>query len=164
MRTKSIAFPNSLQELETLFDKLQRVATNKMLVSGVLALDTGEPLPVISQDMYYMLDGHVYLADNSTVIAPLDGTVTADKFNVYVYTLDSAGDTHCYMGTEGATLAAVVFPEIPDGEVAMGFISVNPTGTGNFVGGTDDLDDGTVVPNAVFYNPLGSFLPELTNL
>jgi hypothetical protein len=36
---------------------------------------------------------------------------------------------------------------------------VHPTGTGNFVGGTTALDDGTVVPNAEYYDFVGSALP-----
>jgi len=32
----------------------------------------------------------------------------------------------------------------------IGFAIINPTGTGNFVGGTTPLDDATVVPNAVY--------------
>ena len=43
-----------------------------------------------------------------------------------------------------------------DGEVVIGYVIINPTGTGNFVGGTTELDDSTVVPNAVFVNTQGA--------
>jgi hypothetical protein len=45
---------------------------------------------------------------------------------------------------------------LPSTEAVFGILIVNPTGTGNFVGGTTDLDDGTVAPNAVYLNPVGA--------
>jgi hypothetical protein len=57
-----------------------------------------------------------------------------------------------YLGTAGTTLAGVVFPTTPDGEVPFGVVLINPTGTGDFVGGTTALDDGTVAPNAVYFD------------
>jgi hypothetical protein len=85
-------------------------------------------------------------------MAALAGTLTNAKFNVFVFTVNAAGTLKSYMGTEAATLGGVVFPTILDGETSLGFIIVNPTGTGNFVGGTTALDDGTVVPNVVYVN------------
>ena len=78
--------------------------------------------------------------------------VTNAKFNVFVFTLNAAGTFHTYAGTQAATLAGVVFPTITDGEAVIGFLVVNPTGTGDFVGGTTALDDATVVPNVVYVN------------
>ena len=60
------------------------------------------------------------------------------------------------MGVEGATRAAVVFPTVPTNEAVAGFVEINPTGTGNFVGGTTVLDDATVVPNASYVNIIGA--------
>ena len=54
------------------------------------------------------------------------------------------------MGTAGDTLGEVVFPTVPDDNAVIGFIIVNPTGTGDFVGGTSCLDDATIVPNVVY--------------
>ena len=68
------------------------------------------------------------------------------------------------MGTEGSTLAGVTFPTLPDGEAMIGFAIVNPTGTGDFVGGTTELDDATVVPNAVYVNTPYPFLPSMETL
>lgn len=90
----------------------------------------------------------------------LVGTVTADEFGLYLWTISSAGTiTQATLAT-GATLAAIVLPEIPVGDAVIGAVLVNPTGTGNFVGGTTVLDDGTVVPNAVFFdgNDIGGAL------
>ena len=65
------------------------------------------------------------------------------------------------MGTEGATLVAAIPPPIPDGKTVIGYVTINPTGTGNFVGGTTNLDAATEVPNAVFVNTLGPFDPTI---
>ena len=73
-------------------------------------------------------------------------------FNVFVFTVNASGTVKSYLGTAGATLGAVVFPTTADGEAVLGFVIVNPTGTGDFVGGTSALDDATVVPNVVYVN------------
>lgn len=97
----------------------------------------------------------------ATDMAALAGTVTNAKFNVYVYFIDAAGALTSAMGVEGATLAAVVWPPIPENKAVIGFTIINPTGTGNFVGGTTAIDDGTVVPNAVHVSILSSFDPSI---
>lgn len=98
----------------------------------------------------------------STDMAALVGTVVNATFNVYCFFIDSAGVLTSSMGTAGATLAAVAFPTFPLNKACIGFVIINPTGTGNFVGGTTLLDDGTVTPNAVFVNTVGDFRPSLT--
>jgi hypothetical protein len=91
--------------------------------------------------------------------AALVGTVTNATFNVYCFYLDSAGTGTSAMGTAGATLAQVKFPQTPKGKALIGYVRVNPTGTGDFVGGTTALDDGTVVPNAIYVNTQGAVDP-----
>jgi hypothetical protein len=56
-------------------------------------------------------------------------------------------------------LAAVKFPAIQVNKALIGFVIINPTGTGNFVGGTTALDDGTVIPGALYVNTVGAFDP-----
>ncbi len=63
-----------------------------------------------------------------------------------------------------ATLGGVVFPTLAEGVVAIGFAIINPTGTGNFVGGTTALDDATVVPNAVYVNTVAPFFPQYSQI
>lgn len=91
-------------------------------------------------------------------MAALAGTVTNAKFNVFAFYVDAAGTLTSAMGTEGATLTAVVFPTVATTKAVIGFVIINPTGTGNFVGGTTALDDATVVPNAVYVNTPGVFV------
>jgi hypothetical protein len=110
-----------------------------------------------------MLDGQLY-SKAASDMPTLAGTVVNATFNVFVFTVNAAGTLAALMGTAGATLGAVVFPTIPDETVSLGFIIVNPTGTGNFVGGTTALDDATVVPNVVYVNSDLAFNASLSNL
>lgn len=93
--------------------------------------------------------------------AALVGTVTNATFNVYCFYVDSAGTGTSVMGTAGASLALMKFPQTPQGKALIGYVRVNPTGTGDFVGGTTALDDATVVPNAIYVNTQGAVDPNV---
>lgn len=163
-RTRSIKFPNSLGEIEALFDKLQRSASCIVQQGAALAIKTGGSAIVKNTNtVYFLIDGALYKLTASDMAA-LSGTVTNAKFNVFVFTVNASGTLKTYMGTEASTLSGVAFPTIPDGEVSLGYIIVNPTGTGNFVGGTTALDDATVVPNAVYFNTSSVYQTSLANL
>lgn len=143
--------------LQKVFAGLHRRLRSVSLSSAGLAIKAGGSTVVKTgaSAWYGIAEGQLLTIAAATDMAALSGTVTADKFNVYVFTVDNAGTQITTMGTEAATLAAVKFPTINDDHCVIGFIIVNPTGTGNFVGGTTALDDGTVVPNVVYVNPLG---------
>jgi len=98
----------------------------------------------------------------ATDMPALSGTVTNAAFNVYVFSVDKGGTTYSQMGTEGATEAGIRWPSLAPGRAVIGYVVINPTGTGNFVGGTTALDDGTVTPNAVYINVIGAFDPNIT--
>jgi len=151
-RFKSISFPNTEGELSTLLDKLQRNLLNKILAKGTLAIHgASSPLVKTTTTAYLLVDG-VMVKLAAADLTALVGTVVNGTFNVFVFTVNASGTVKVYMGTAGATLAGVVFPTTLDGESVLGFVLVNPTGTGNFVGGTTNLDDATVVPNAVYFD------------
>jgi len=80
--------------------------------------------------------------------------VTNGQYNICLLCIDTAGAMQIGIGTEGATLDAVVLPDTPANSCVVAQVVVHPTGTGDFTGGTTDLDDGTVVPNAA-YSDLG---------
>lgn len=105
-----------------------------------------------SYAVYGLVDGAIFTKAATDNLWTLAGTVVNATFNVFVLTLKVDGTATARMGTAGATLAAVVFPVIPADEIVVGFVVVNPTGTGNFVGGTTALNDATVVPNAAYVN------------
>jgi len=163
-RTKSINFPNTETELSALFDKLQRASINALLVSGAAAIKAGgSALAKTAATIYFTVDGTLY-SKAAADLSAFAGTVANATFNVFVFTVNSAGTFKTYMGTAGATLGAVVLPTTADGEVPVAMVVINPTGTGGFVGGTTALDDATVVPNAVYINLLGEFFPQFVNL
>jgi hypothetical protein len=135
--------------------------TNQTLVSGALRIHGGSAsaLAQINATYYGVANKVLVTKASATDMAALVGTVANATFNVYCFFIDSAGVLSSAMGTAGATLAAVLFPAIPTTKACIGFVIINPTGTGGFVGGTTALDDATVVPNAVFINTLGGFNP-----
>lgn len=141
---------NSDQYLRDILSDLQNIFCYTCLNSAGLAIGTAKAKVLIANTTYGMFNG--VLKGHTTDENVLAGTVTNAKFNVFVLTMSVAGTITVTMGTEAATLAAVVLPAIPASEAVIGFVIVNPTGTGNFVGGTTELDDATVAPNAVYVN------------
>lgn len=137
-----------------------RVSTQSLSSAG-LAIKAGGSAVVKTgaADYYAACKGKLVTKAAATDMAALSGTVTNAAFNVFAFFIDSAGNLTSAMGIEGATLAAVVFPKIPEGKALLGFVIINPTGTGDFVGGTTPLDDATVVPNAAYVNVVGAFDP-----
>lgn len=108
---------------------------------------------------HYMVKGKSGQIAASTDLPAFVGTVTNAKYNVFVYTVDSAGTPALTMGTEAATEAAVKWPKINPEHAILAFIKINPTGTGNFVGGATSLDGATVVPNAQYIPTVGMSFP-----
>lgn len=141
----------SSEDIRSALEKLQINAVDMLLNSGGLAIGSSAKAKVlIANTIYALIDG--VLVKKTTAEIALSGTVTNAKFNVFVLSMNASGTVTATMGTEGATIGAVVFPTVPDDQVVLGFVIVNPTGTGNFVGGTTELGDATVAPNAVYVN------------
>lgn len=139
-----------------------RLATQSLSSAGLAIKAGGSAIVKTGSAAYYGIANGVLVTKAAATDMPaLSGTVTADAFNVYCFYIDSAGTLTSAMGTEGATLAAVKFPALPVGKAQLGFIVVNPTGTGNFVGGTTALDDATVVPTVAYVNTIGPFDPSV---
>ncbi len=140
----------------TLFEFLRRM-TFAMLSSPGLVIKTSGSAIVKAGSHFTAIAGNTLVSKAAnTDMAALVGTVTNGKFNIYVFYVNAAGTLSSAMGTEGATLAAVIPPVTPTNAVAIGHVIINPTGTGNFVGGTTPLDDGTVAPGALYSNYVGS--------
>ena len=136
------------QHNQNLVDVLEKHVMN----SGGLAIKTGSSvLAKTASAVYYWIAGKLY-TKAAADMAALAGTVTAAKFNVFVFTVNATGTVATAMGTEGATIDAIVIPVTPAASAVIGFVIINPLGTGNFVGGTTALDDGTVTPTAVYIN------------
>lgn len=144
--------------VRTALGKLQDAVVDQLLNTAGLTLgSSSKPKLKIANTIYALVTG--ILVKKTTAEIVVSGTVTNAKFNVFVLSINNAGTVTASMGTEGATIGAVVFPTIPADSAVIGFAIVNPTGTGNFVGGTTDFDDATVAPNAVYVNTVGTFNP-----
>lgn len=144
--------------------KLQGLA-DTLLSTGGLAIKAGGSAIVKAGTLCKaIVNGTLLSIAANTDWAALSGTVTNAKFNVFVFCITADGTKTTLMGTEGATLGAVVLPTIPADTAVVGFVIINPTGTGNFVGGTTALDDATVVPNAVYVNTPFPFQPQILSL
>lgn len=159
--TKSLRTTESTANanLREVIQSLQVNACDFVLNTGALAIKSAtSAVAITANTIYAMIDG-VLVSKAASDMAALSGTVTNAKYNVFVFTMNASGTLKTTMGTEGATLGAVVFPTIPDDEVVIGFVLVHPTGTGNFVGGSTTLDSATVTPNAVYINTPYPFNP-----
>lgn len=126
--------------------------------AGGLVIKAGGSALAKTANTVYGSIGPSLFSKAAADMAALSGSVANGKYNVFAFTVAADGTLATTMGTEGATLAAVVFPPIPSTVALLGFVVIHPTGTGAFVGGTTALDDGTVVPNAVFKDTVGDFL------
>lgn len=145
---------------------LQNSVTNLIFNTGGLAIKAGgSALAKTVNTVHFRIGDKVY-SKAAADCAALSGTVTKAKFNIYAFYVDASGTMTSAMGTEGATLAAVVLPTaVPASTACLGYVIINPTGTGNFVGGTTALDDATVAPNAVYVNTVGvSIFPNVSSL
>jgi hypothetical protein len=129
--------------------------------AGLLISATTTKVKTGTADYYASVKGVLVKIAAGTDMPVLVGTVTNAKFNVFCFFVDPAGVTSVAMGTEGATLAAMKWPDFPLNKTPIGWVLINPTGTGNFVGGTTALGDATVVPNAVYMSPVGAVDPTL---
>lgn len=143
-----------LKPLTERYRTLCLVAPAMVIKSGSSALaKTGATIT------HYMVKGQSGQIAASTDLPAFVGTVTNAKYNVFVYTVNSAGTAALTMGTEAATEAAVKWPKINPEHAILGFVKIHPTGTGNFVGGTTALDDATVVPTAQYIPTVGMSFP-----
>lgn len=136
-----------------------RLSSQALGSAGLAIKGAGQALAKAGSLVYATASGRLVKIAANTDMAALAGTVNNAKFNVFAFFVDSAGTLTSAMGVEGASLAAVKFPDAPPGKAMLGFVVINPTGTGNFVGGTTPLDDATVVPNAAYVNTQGAVDP-----
>lgn len=140
--------------------KLQTATVDQLLSTAGLTIgSSSKAKPKIANTIYALIDGVLVKKTTAEITLTTANNVANAKFNVIVLCMAADGTVTPVNGTEGATIGAVVFPTIPTGSVVVGFVIINPTGTGGFVGGTTELDDATVVPNAVYVNTVGTFNP-----
>lgn len=140
-----------------LFDRQTSLALN---TAGLVIKAGGSALAKSGAAACYLIANGVFQKIAAATDMPaLVGTVTNATFNVFAFFIDQSGTVTVALGTQGATLGAMKFPQFPTSKALIGFIIINPTGTGDFVGGTTALDDGTVAPGAVYVNGQCGFDP-----
>jgi len=158
-RVNQVSNKSDARNLYLTFEKIYKRLGNVTLKSGVTTIATTKAKIKSTADYYAMVGGVLVTkatTDNLITLTTASNCANA-LFNVTVFTINSAGTITNRAGTAGATLASMTWPTVPSEEAVFSILVVNPTGTGGFVGGTTDLDDATVVPNAVYLNPLGAF-------
>lgn len=160
-RLNSIADKIGSYNLYQIFKPMrERYRTCAHTTAGLLIKAGGSTLAKTGTGIFhYTMKGQNNSIAASTDMPALVGTVNNAKFNIFVFTVNAAGTVSVAMGTEGATQSQVRWPAINTEAVIIGYIKINPTGTGNFVGGTTALDDGTVAPNAAYISPVGLLFP-----
>jgi len=143
-------------QMSTILTGIYRRLNSVTLTSAGLAIKAGASALVKTGAAATTLSVEGVLASiaAATDMPALVGTVTADLFNVYVFSQDRAGTRYTTMGTEAATLAGVKFPSIPDNRAVIGFIVATASGAA-FIGGTTALDAGTVTVS--YNNSVGAF-------
>jgi hypothetical protein len=112
---------------------------------------------------YALASGVIRAIAAATDMPALVGTTANGQFAIYGFYIDDGGVVTGSKGSDGATLDAAGIPPTPAGEALIGYLIINPTGTGDFVGGTTVLDDATVVPNAAYVDVTNSFNPMAVN-
>ena len=155
MRDQTSRF-NLTRLLYPLFD---RESSTPLTSAGLVISGTTTLVKTGAADFYALAQGVLVKIAAGTNMAALAGIVAHATFNVFCFFVDTGGTLTSAMGVAGASLAAVTFPQFPEGKALVGFVIINPTGTGSFIGGTTALGDATVVPNAVYVSPTGGFDP-----
>ena len=145
------------------FQALADRYSSQTFTSAALRIKGGSASAIVQTNAVYagIANGRLIAKATATDLPALVGTVANATFNVFAFFIDSASALTTSLGIAATTLAGVTFPAIPAGKAVIGYVVINPTGTGGFVGGTTVLDDATVVPNAVFVNTLGAFDPSV---
>lgn len=145
------------QELLFLFNALgDRLSSQATSSAGLVIKAGGSALAKTGSTAFQgVANGVPVTIAGSTDMPALVGSITAAYFNVFCFFIDSASTVTVAMGTEGATLAAVKFPEFPVGKALVGYLIVTYAST--FVGGTTALDTATTN----YVSPVGAFDPNI---
>jgi|GEM_PF-3148108 len=130
-------------------------ALNAMNFSVGLVAQAGTNTKVkTTNTVQYTIGGFAYTKAATDNFWVLDTTcnVTNAYWNGIWLGINAAGTAVFQAGTQATTQAGIVMPMPAATTCVLGYLTINPTGTGNFVGGTTPLNDGTVVPNAAYYD------------
>ena len=135
--------------IKTEFNLAQAQMYNKPLDSpGISSITAGA---IQTTGFEYTIDGIVYTqASASLTPASTSTSVTVGKFNLFLLSIDAAGNASASAGTEGSTAAAIVWPSVPTGYAPFGYILVKSKAAATFTYGLDDW--GKDADICTFYN------------
>ena len=135
-----------------------RMSSQALTSAGLVIKAGGGVLAKSGAAIFYAVaDGkHVSIAAGTDMPALTGLSIGAGKFNVAVFYIDSAGTVTVGFGTEGATAAAVKFPQTPEKKAIVGYLMI--TYASAFTGGTTALDTATTL----YISPVGAFDPSIT--
>jgi hypothetical protein len=142
--------------LQTIINPIgDRYSSQPLTSAGLVIKAGGSTLAKTgAADFYASVTGVLVKIAASTDMPALTGiNVGAGSFCTVYFFVDSAGTVTVAAGTPGATLAAVVPPQFPQGKALVGFLIL--TYASAFTGGTTPLDTATTV----YVSPLGPFDP-----
>lgn len=144
--------------------KIQSLACDRVFLTSNAVIGSSSPAKIKTTNTIYPFVNGSFVAGVTTAETVLPaGTVLNGQYQAYFLVYDTTNGLSVLAGTPGASLAAVVCPTIPANTVVVGVCTIHPTGAGSFVAGTTSLSDGTVVPNAVFFDT-GHFNPNMLTL
>lgn len=140
--------------LSAIGDRMSSCATS---TAGLVIKIGGSTLAKTGSAVFQaVVQGKSMAIAGSTDMPALTGiTITANKFNVVCFFLDSAGTVTAVAGTEAATEGAVTFPDFPQGKALVGYLVITHSST--FTGGTTALDTATTE----YVSPVGPFDPTI---
>ena len=159
------AFKSAVDETETLIEEMHddhgtlksgidsmKTALKNMCLSDVgAAIGTTKTKAKSVSTATFLVNGEFKSKAATDDFWTLTGfDCTNGNYNKCLLCIDASGNAQIAAGTEAGTGAGVTLPSIPASYGVVAMLQVNPTGTGDFTGGTTELDDGTVVPNAAF--------------
>lgn len=145
--------PNLADETQRdVLSQLQKTLVDQCIKGGSLAIGTSAATAIkIANAAYCLIDGVIVkVAAAEKAFTATTHDVANGKFAAFLLSVNSSGVVTITKSDDADTLAEVEIPSLPSGEVALGLVIINPTGTGDFDATSTDLDDATVVPNAVY--------------
>lgn len=142
-----------------MFYLADRYSSQPLRTAGLVIKAGGGTLTKIgAADYYGVAQGVLVTIAAATDMPALTGLViTAAKFNVACFFVDSASVVTVAFGTEGAAIANIAWPQFPAGKALVGFLVI--TNASTFTGGTTALDTATTV----YVSPVGPFDPTVLN-
>lgn len=141
--SRSIRLTNATadQNLRDVLTSLQVSLLDFVMNTAGLAIKAGSSALAKSVNVIKAMVNGVIVSKAAGDMPALVGSIAASKKGLFVFSMDASGTLTTTPGTlTAATLADIVFPTVPSGNVVIGFIIVENGSASAFTGGTTALD------------------------